>query len=90
MVISEMFYDEGWIAEYQGKPLPIYRVNYMLRGVELPAGEGTLQLRFNPPAYRRGLVMSWMGVMIVWILIGGGWWFERKQKTKGKNRCLKF
>jgi hypothetical protein len=78
MVISEMFYDEGWIAEYQGKPLPIYRVNYMLRGVELPAGEGTLQLRFNPPAYRRGLVMSWMGVMIVWILIGGGWWFERK------------
>ncbi|HAE86577.1 TPA: hypothetical protein DCG86_00985, partial [Candidatus Marinimicrobia bacterium] len=38
MVISEMFYDEGWIAEYQGNPLPIYRVNYMLRGVELPAG----------------------------------------------------
>ncbi|MGC9512863.1 MAG: YfhO family protein, partial [Fidelibacterota bacterium] len=78
MVISEMFYNEGWIAEYQGKPLPIYRVNYMLRGVELPAGEGTLQLRFNPPAYRQGLVVSWIGVMIVWILIGGGWWLERK------------
>ncbi len=69
MVVSEMYYDEGWTAEFQGETLPIHRVNYILRGVELPAGEGTLILRFNPPAYRRGLVLSWVGIAIVWILI---------------------
>jgi len=59
VVISEMYYDEGWIAEFQGKKLPIYRVNYMLRGIELPAGKGSLHLYFDPPAYRRGLAVSW-------------------------------
>ena len=80
VVISEMYYDEGWIAEFQGKKLPIYRVNYMLRGIELPAGKGSLHLYFDPPAYRRGLAVSWIGVIIVWILIGGGWWLERKPR----------
>lgn len=56
-VASESFYP-GWSAELNGKPVAIFRANYALRGVEVPAGGGELVFRFEPASYRIGLLIS--------------------------------
>ena len=52
-VFSEIFYDKGWKAYIDGsdEPAPCCRVDYILRGMELPAGHHTVEWRFAAPAW---------------------------------------
>ena len=47
-VFSEIYYDKGWNASIDGKPTPYCKVNYVLRGMAVPAGEHTIEFRFEP------------------------------------------
>jgi len=58
LVVSEVYYPAGWHATLDGKPVPIHRVNYVLRGVVVPPGEHTLLMRFDPKDFRQGLLAS--------------------------------
>jgi hypothetical protein len=53
-VFSEIFYDKGWNAYIDDKLVPHFRVNYLLRGMVLPAGKHNLAFRFEPEAYQKG------------------------------------
>ena len=53
-VASEVYYPAGWNAYLDGEQVPIHRVDYLLRGVHVPAGEHTLVMRFEPAADRYG------------------------------------
>ena len=48
-VFSEIFYDKGWRVFVDGKPAEAIRVDYILRGMELPAGEHSIEWRFRAP-----------------------------------------
>ncbi|HKR62177.1 MAG TPA: YfhO family protein [Thermoanaerobaculia bacterium] len=50
----------GWRARWNGKELPIVRTNGAFMGVYLPAGRGTLELRYLPKELVRG---GWAGVV---------------------------
>ena len=52
-VFSEIFYDKGWSVYIDGseEPSPYYRVDYILRGMELPAGTHTVEWRFAAPSW---------------------------------------
>ena len=50
-VLSEIYYPDGWKAFVGEKEIPIHRVNYLLRGMELESGEYELTLRFAPEKY---------------------------------------
>ena len=52
-VFSEIFYDKGWNAyiDNSEEPSAYYRVDYILRGLELPAGEHTVEWRFRAPSW---------------------------------------
>lgn len=50
-VLSEVYYPDGWKAFIGNKEIPIHRVNYLLRGVQLESGEYELTLQFSPEKF---------------------------------------
>jgi len=60
MVFSEVYYPVGWTltVEDTGEVLPIELEGTLLRAAQVPAGEHTLVMRFDPPSYRRGEAIS--------------------------------
>lgn len=47
LVFSEIFYP-GWTCIVDGKDVEIGRVNYVLRAIQMPAGEHKVELKFDP------------------------------------------
>ncbi|HUE84327.1 MAG TPA: YfhO family protein [Pyrinomonadaceae bacterium] len=57
LVLSEIFYP-GWEATLNGAPTQILPANYLLRGVALPAGSHTIEMRYTAPPARQGAILS--------------------------------
>ena len=59
-VFSEIWYGpgKGWQAYIDGEPVDHIRVNYVLRGLRIPAGQHEIEFRFSPQSYRTGVVVS--------------------------------
>lgn len=57
-VFSEIYYPYGWKATIDGEPTEIFRVNYMLRAITLPAGRHEIVFRFDPDSVHRGNIMA--------------------------------
>ncbi|MCS7155196.1 MAG: YfhO family protein [Bacteroidota bacterium] len=55
LVLSEIWYPAGWRAWVDGKPSPLYRTNYALRGLYVPAGTHEVRLSFDPDSHRWGV-----------------------------------
>jgi len=53
-----------------GERVPVIRVNYCMRGVALPAGAHSIEFRYRPASFRRGVVMSFAGCVGLILLIG--------------------
>lgn len=56
-VLSEIFYP-AWRAYVDGKPTELLRANYCLRSVAVPAGEHTIELRYESAAYSTGSLVT--------------------------------
>jgi uncharacterized membrane protein YfhO len=53
-----------------GEKVPFYKVNYILRGMPLPAGQGELVFKFEPSSYALGEKVSWASSIILVLLFG--------------------
>ncbi len=47
-VFSEIYFPWGWKATIDGQEAPIGRVNYVLRAMQLPAGDHTIVMTYDP------------------------------------------
>jgi uncharacterized membrane protein YfhO len=65
-VASEVYYPAGWNAYLDGEQAPIHRTDYLLRGVHVPEGEHTLEMRFEPKADRYGTWIAWASTVLVY------------------------
>jgi hypothetical protein len=70
-VFSEIFYDKGWKAIIDGEEVPHIRVNYILRGMVLPAGEHEIEFVFEPKSYYVGEKVSLVSSLIILLLLSG-------------------
>lgn len=57
LVVSEPWFP-GWQATIDGVPTPIYRADYVLRGVVVPTGQHTVVMRYRPTSVTIGLILS--------------------------------
>jgi hypothetical protein len=57
-VFSEIYYKQGWNAYVDGKHVPYFRANYLLRAAQLPGGNHKLEFKFEPTSYYTGEVIS--------------------------------
>jgi uncharacterized membrane protein YfhO len=54
LVFSEIFYDLGWTAYIDGEEVKHVRVNYVLRGMKVPAGEHKIEFVYNLKSFDVG------------------------------------
>lgn len=67
-VFSEIYYPEGWKITLDGKPANMIRVNYLLRAMEIPAGQHKIVFAFHPDSFENGEKISLISSLI--LLIG--------------------
>lgn len=84
LVISEIYYPKGWVALLDGEEIPIYKTDYLLRGISVPSGNHTLALTFAPKSYALGTTLSWIS-LFAQILIAAfvGFTFYRDRSKGG-------
>ena len=70
-VFSEIYYKEGWKAYIDGKETPILRANYVLRALEVPAGEHTIELRCEPDTLKTFNIINLIGSILIVIFVIG-------------------
>jgi hypothetical protein len=80
-VFSEMYYKNGWVATVDGNEAKIFQVNYVLRGLQIPAGKHTIEFKFEPEVVKTGSTIALISSIGMLLLIGAGVYFERKKKA---------
>ncbi len=70
-VMSAIWYGPDWQAYIDGKPVPHFRANYVLRGIALPAGEHEVVFRLESRSYRTGQNVSMAASIAVLLLVIG-------------------
>lgn len=85
-VFSEVHYPKGWTASIDGKETPHYRVDYLLRGMEVPAGEHEIVFEFRPRSYYQGTTISRISSILLALIALGGIFLEvRKYRTEKRE-----
>lgn len=81
-VFSEIYYPAGWKSYVDGTETPHFRVNYVLRGMIVPAGKHEIKFRFEPASYITGNKISFASSAIFILLILGYIFKEIRSKSK--------
>jgi len=71
-VFSEIYYPKGWKATVDGTAVPIVRANYVLRALEVPAGNHVIEFRFEPKAFVVGDKITMASSWILLLAVLGG------------------
>ncbi len=79
-VFSEIYYAQGWNAYIDGALTPHTSVNYILRGMEVPAGKHKIEFKFEPQTYKTGNTLALIGSVLLLLCVGTGLFFANKNK----------
>ncbi len=66
LVLSDIYYP-GWRVTADGKPLPMLRCNYLLRGVILPAGTEEVRFDYQPWSLLIGRIVTGLTALLLLI-----------------------
>ncbi|MCD6057114.1 MAG: hypothetical protein K0Q89_644, partial [Thermomicrobiales bacterium] len=84
LVVSEIF-ESGWRAYVDGEEVEILPTDHALRGIPIPSGEHTVEMRYDPLSLRLGLWISGIAsvAMIVIFAIAGWSWLSGRIRRVG-------
>ena len=82
IVFSEIYYPDGWNCYIDGKKTAYFRVNYLLRGVKVAAGNHKIDWKFEPNSYLTGSTYSLMGSIILLLAFFGVGGMELKKSLE--------
>lgn len=68
MLFSEVYYQPGWKAYIDGKETDHFRANWILRGMNVPAGIHEIRFEFYPSTFWN---LRWTGFWVALILLLG-------------------
>jgi hypothetical protein len=84
LILTDLHYP-GWKASVDGTPVPIERVNYLLRGVPVPAGTHRVEFSYEPATYRAGWIITLVSALAVLIAGLAGWRNRRRLRRRRHN-----
>ncbi len=91
-VFSEIYYQPGWNSFIDGEPAPHMRADYVLRAMKIPAGDHTIEFRFEPNSFFVGtkisIASSIVLVIVLLLVIIKPILDKRKGKTEEKPEVL--
>lgn len=70
LVLSEIWYPEGWSATIDGEPADIIRANYILKAIVVPEGEHTVALSYEPKGVATAGILGNVGSLILLMFLG--------------------
>ncbi len=88
-VFSEIYFPWGWKATIDGKEAKLGRVNYVLRAMQLPAGDHTIVMTFDPDEVHQteSVAKTSVYIILLLVLLALGWGiYSSIRKSKGKNQ----
>jgi hypothetical protein len=80
VVFSEIYYPAGWKSYIDGKEVPYFKANYVLRAMVVPAGNHEIIFRFDPDSYRTGGKVSFASSLLLILLCAGAIILEFRKK----------
>jgi len=63
LLLNDRF-DRNWKVSVNGEERPLLRCNFIMRGVQVPAGEHTVEFKFRPPVGSLYVTLAAMGVTL--------------------------
>ena len=68
-VFSEIYFPWGWKVTVDGKPAEMGRVNYVLRALQLPAGDHEIDFKFDPDEVNKTQTWAKVAVIAIYLLL---------------------
>jgi hypothetical protein len=80
-VFSEVYYNKGWNAYVDGQKSPYIKVNYILRGMNLPAGKHEIEFKFEPTSFTTGRTITiWSNILVMLSIIAAIYFYFKRRK----------
>ena len=68
-VFSEIYFPWGWKVTVDGKPVEMGRVNYVLRALQLPAGDHEIDFKYAPDEVQTTQNLAKVSVIAIYLLL---------------------
>lgn len=84
VVFSEVYYP-GWTATVDGEEVPVGRVNYILRAINVKPGQHSVVLTFKPASVKHTETAAYVSYLLLVLAIAIGVFFEWRKGNRKKQ-----